>query len=146
MEQELWQGLNLLNSEGPGVLGHWRAGGCQRIPHRRQGAPLKVWLTPGPFAGMPEPCPCSLLWFWEGPGVGLSHVLLQQGFPHPCSAGSGWAAPAWPLLAAESPAAPRRVRAGTAGTAPAGLCRSCPSLCCSSRCHETSSRAVFVFK
>lgn len=36
---------------------------------------------------MPELCPCSLLRFWEGLGVGLSHVQPQQGFPH--LAGSG---------------------------------------------------------
>lgn len=102
-EQEFWQGLNSLNSGGPGVWGleHWE--------------PLKLCLAPGPLAGVPVPCPCSLPRFWEGQGVRLSRA-----FPT-----SGWAT-----------AAPGRVQAGTAGTAPAGLCQGCPSLCFPSRSRE----------
>lgn len=157
MEQEPQQGPSLLNSEGPefrctGALEGWE---LPENPSRLPKAPLKAWLTPGPLAGMPELCRCSLLWFWEGLGAGLSHVQLQQGFPHPQQQQEGLS----PLALAaqggqlqpgrsspQSPAAPRRVRAGTAGTAPAGLCRGCPSLCCSSRSPETSSRAVFAFE
>lgn len=75
---------------------YWGTGGRGLPKDPSQEAPLEVRLAPGAFAGVPEQCPCSLVWFWAGLG-------LAQGFPQPLSLapgvqlqpGSPRASPSW---------------------------------------------------